>query len=450
MPRAPRIYVEGALYNYVTAASAVDVPLFCDQRDYQTYLGYLKEYQARFGFKLYAFLLLPCQLQLCLEPMSDTTISTIVHALNSRYSKYATKHLGRSGHLFQGRFQSTLLEKETMLLPVTGFLHRYPQALGACDDARLYQWSSLPAYLDGSRYDTVCSPHVEVAEVLQRLGEEEPGVDYATYLQSFSEEECRRLDVGLHQTAVGSEAFLALVRRYQSRPAASGTNTAQPEFARPTDASRWRHTLEAVGWVVVEVAVTGLASEPRDEKRVMCNVSGEKRGRMIAKMCNAPSRYVGRVFWLMSVMALGCAVVVSSDDVWAKSAAAPIGQGRSAVESASHEPEQERVEDKMLTGEVSGVGGRFLSVEYERSLDGTSAQDMGFQLDEETVLVGVDQLKALGLGDRVSVSYQEFTRQDEQGDVAGIRRVPTRVSLISKAVSVVQQEPVDGAATATP
>ncbi len=160
---------------------------------------------------------------------------------------------------------------------------------------------------------------------------------------------------------------------------------------------------------------------------------------------DAPSNWICRIAYIAAL--IGCGVVMSGD-ARAESVVAPVNEQSVVVESMPRAGEL--AEEKMLIGEVSGVGGRFLSVEYERSTDGTSAQDMGFQLAEETVLVGVDQLMALGLGDRVSVSYQEFTRYDEQGDVAGIRRVPTRVSLISKAVPVVQQEPVDGAATATP
>ncbi len=255
MSRTPRIRVEGALY-YVTASSAADAPLFCDQRDYQTYLRYLKEYQARYGFKLYAFLLLPHQLELCLEPMNSVTISTIIHALNSRYTKYATKRHGRSGHLFQGRFRSTLLELETMLLPVTGFLHRYPQLQKLVDSVHMYQWSSLPAYIDSGRYDAMYCPHVEAAEVLQRLAEERPGVDYGAYLESISEEECRRLEGSLHQVAAGSETFLELIRQYQNGPSMSVEPVGRTPSHHAAHAHRWR-AMEMAGRVAVAVVVMG-------------------------------------------------------------------------------------------------------------------------------------------------------------------------------------------------
>ena len=79
MPRPLRIHIDGALH-YVTARAIAPLVLFKDEKDYAVYLELLEEYRRKFGFKLYAYVLFPDHLNLCLEPTNGTTISSIMHA----------------------------------------------------------------------------------------------------------------------------------------------------------------------------------------------------------------------------------------------------------------------------------------------------------------------------------------------------------------------------------
>ncbi len=58
MPREPRIYIEKVLY-LVTAKGDEDRDLFSDSQDFNAYLKSLGEYKREYGFKLFAFALLP-------------------------------------------------------------------------------------------------------------------------------------------------------------------------------------------------------------------------------------------------------------------------------------------------------------------------------------------------------------------------------------------------------
>ena len=98
MPREPRIYIENVLY-LITARGAQDRYLFSDPEDFSAYLDPLKEYKEEYGFKLFAFALLPKRLCLLIELKNDVTISTIMHNLNSRYTK---AYNGRYGIMRQG------------------------------------------------------------------------------------------------------------------------------------------------------------------------------------------------------------------------------------------------------------------------------------------------------------------------------------------------------------
>ena len=210
MPRPIRVHVEGALY-YVTARGAETHPLFRDARDYDTYLEWLKAYQEKYGFKLFAFTLLPGSVHLCVELRGATTISTIMHALHSRYTKHVISRYGGTAHVFQERFRSTLIEKTPWLLRVTAFLHELAKRSGG--EVR----TSYARYAHPELAAAGPAMTKELAEISQALEQCAPGMAYAQYAETAagSWQETGR---ALEHRVVGSEAFIALVEQ-QSRVA---------------------------------------------------------------------------------------------------------------------------------------------------------------------------------------------------------------------------------------
>ncbi len=229
MPRPTRVHIDGALC-LVTCRAMEGTVLFQEPRDYETYLALLQEYRERYGFKLFAYALLPDHLALCLEPANGTTVSTFMHALNSRYTKYVIKRHSRTGHVFQERFKLTLLEKAPWLLRITGYLHTHPRRCGVSNDVEGYRWSSCPSYLaagasdiryplkgSGQMVSDIGRRSGEVAEVFEALSQARPGCTYVLYLQSVPEAEWDAMRIDLERPALGSPAFLALVERQRRR-----------------------------------------------------------------------------------------------------------------------------------------------------------------------------------------------------------------------------------------
>ena len=225
MPRPTRVHVDGALC-LVTCRAMEGTILFQEPRDYETYLALLQEYRQRYGFKLFAYVLLPDHLALCVEPAGGTTVSTFMHALNSRYTKYVIKRHSRTGHVFQERFKLILIEKAPWLLRITGYLHTHPRRSGLTSDIEEYRWSSYPSYLavsvsdiryplkgSGQMVSDIGRGNGEVAEVLETLGRLRPSWTYPLYLQSLSDAEWDVLGMELERPAVGSPAFVALVEQ---------------------------------------------------------------------------------------------------------------------------------------------------------------------------------------------------------------------------------------------
>jgi len=245
MPRPIRVHLPGALY-VVTSRAMEGSLLFRDAKDYETFLSFLQGYREQLGFKLFAYVLLPDYLQLCLELTGSTTVSEIMHDMNSRYTKYYTKRYGSTGHLFQERFKSTLMDKAPSALQLTALLHAQPRRLGLVADLRAYAWSSYQSYLIGG--------DGEVGEVLEQLAAKHPGTSYEAYVASMPERTLEQLDAQLREWVAGSDEFVAMVKARASALRQDPTRPApQPSGPRLQGAP----TPRRAGWLQRSPALAG-------------------------------------------------------------------------------------------------------------------------------------------------------------------------------------------------
>ena len=75
-------------------------------------------------------------------------MSKILHSIHSRYSKYFNNRHQRTGHVFQGPFHTSIVEKEAYLLIASRYIHLNPVRARLCKSASEYTWTSMKAYLD--------------------------------------------------------------------------------------------------------------------------------------------------------------------------------------------------------------------------------------------------------------------------------------------------------------
>lgn len=223
LPRLPRIHVEGAIY-YVTSKSSEDQLIFREKADYKMYLDLLAKYKTQHGFKIFSYCLFPDSLHLLIETSSDSTISDIMHDLNSLYTKYYNGRYARKGPLFESRFKSVLVEKVNHLLEMTRYIHRRP-------DSAEYPYSSYSVYLykDGAApsCDGAVDMRAEIAEVLAFLKDKNDPSAYERYCLS-GDEEIRELDKKLKRASLlGSEAFAEAAQNRVKEQIESAKNAAE-------------------------------------------------------------------------------------------------------------------------------------------------------------------------------------------------------------------------------
>ena len=145
MPRPPRLDTAGTV-THVVARGNEGRPLFREDADRERYLELLAEASARHGARVLAWCLMPNHVQLAIRS-GAVPVSRVVHDLHARYAQYFNRRHDRTGHLFQGRFQGLVIDRDAYLLEVVRHIHRTPVKARLVARPEEFPWSSHRAYL---------------------------------------------------------------------------------------------------------------------------------------------------------------------------------------------------------------------------------------------------------------------------------------------------------------
>ncbi|MGB9499639.1 MAG: transposase [Dissulfuribacterales bacterium] len=149
MSRARRVEFEGALYHVLARGNARQ-DIFMDDRDRLLFIDLIGEMAVRFEIDVYAWVLMGNYYHLLLKT-NRANLPKSMQWFGANYTrKYNIRHK-RSGHLFQGRFKSFLIENDLYLMRLSCYIHRNPLRAGIVKRLADYPWSSYPVYAYGKK-----------------------------------------------------------------------------------------------------------------------------------------------------------------------------------------------------------------------------------------------------------------------------------------------------------
>ena len=151
MPRAQRICFPGALYH-VNQRGNNKQDIFIDDIDRWHILKLFLESKKKFDYTLHCYALMKNHFHITIETLNTTPISKIMHYIDTGYAAYFNARHNKKGHLFQGRFKASLVEKDYYLLELSRYIHMNPVKAGFVSLPEDYSWSSYGAYI-GRRKD---------------------------------------------------------------------------------------------------------------------------------------------------------------------------------------------------------------------------------------------------------------------------------------------------------
>ena len=128
MARPLRIWYPEAWYH-VTARGNERREIYRSDQDRQVFLARLGQSVGRFGMVLHGYVMMENHFHLILEPREDN-LSRAMQWLNVSYSQWFNRRHQRSGHLFQGRFKSVVVDWQAWGLELSRYVHLNPVRTG--------------------------------------------------------------------------------------------------------------------------------------------------------------------------------------------------------------------------------------------------------------------------------------------------------------------------------
>jgi REP element-mobilizing transposase RayT/plasmid stabilization system protein ParE len=143
MARPLRLEFPGALYHLTSRGDGRE-DVFLTAADREAFLQVLTQVVERFAWLCHAYCLMDNHYHLLVET-PQANLSRGMRQLNGVYTQAFNRAHGRVGHVFQGRFKSILVEKESHLLELARYIVQNPVRARSVRRAVDWPWSSYRA-----------------------------------------------------------------------------------------------------------------------------------------------------------------------------------------------------------------------------------------------------------------------------------------------------------------
>jgi putative transposase len=218
VPRIARAVAVG-LPHHLTQRGNDRCRVFFDDDDRRFYLWTLLKYRRQYGVDVWGWCLMENHIHMLAVPDGFDSLARCFGATNLVYTQYINKKRSRSGRLWQNRFFSCVVDRDSYLLPVLRYIERNPVRIGLVKRTWDYEWSSARHNVRGEP-DQLISRAEGLRELL--------GSDYLAYVQRESNEETMQIrretasgrplgDAGF-VTRLESRLDRTLTRRRPGRP----------------------------------------------------------------------------------------------------------------------------------------------------------------------------------------------------------------------------------------
>ena len=207
MGRAWRIEYEGELYHLLSRGNERK-DIFLDDKDRRMFLNVIGEMSERFEISIFAYVLMTNHYHILIRTQR-ANLSKAMQWLGVTYTRRFNNRHSRSGHLFEGRFKSIIVQNDAYMMQLSCYIHRNPLRAGIIKRLSDYKWSSYRAYAYGRATPDWLSTEL----ILGQFPGSERHQSYHEKVQKYSKEEKRLWEDFRHGTFLGSKKFVEKIRK---------------------------------------------------------------------------------------------------------------------------------------------------------------------------------------------------------------------------------------------
>lgn len=207
MSRRPRLQYPGAIYHVMLRGNR-KLPIFGDDDDRLIFMRTVDRAAWQYGVCLFAWCLMATHYHLVIYTPRGNLSDAMRH-INGVYTQSSNRLHGRTGHVFEGRFKSFVVQKESYLRRVVRYVVLNPVRAHLVADPAAWAWSSYratagldsaPRYLS-LQWMELAFPETPIDEVRQQ---------FAEFVASPA---AKKATLGASRDVIGSPSFARQVRQ---------------------------------------------------------------------------------------------------------------------------------------------------------------------------------------------------------------------------------------------
>ena len=145
MPRTARKKSNSGIYHIMLRGINRQI-IFEDDEDRVKFIDILKHYKQKCGFNIFAYCLMDNHVHLIIKVNNDS-LKSIMKRIGVSYVYWYNWKYKRSGHLFQDRYKSEVIEDDSYLLSLVRYIHQNPIKANITPIIGEYPWSSYGEYI---------------------------------------------------------------------------------------------------------------------------------------------------------------------------------------------------------------------------------------------------------------------------------------------------------------
>ena len=154
----PRRYCPPNIPVHVNQRGNNRCDCFYSSDDKATFFKYLKQGAKKYDVDVHAWVLMSNHFHLLLTPHAWNSVSRLIQHIGRDYVRYFNRKHDRSGTLWEGRFESCLVQTERYFLICQRYIELNPVRAGMVDHPGDFHWSSFRTNALGAK-SGVARPH---------------------------------------------------------------------------------------------------------------------------------------------------------------------------------------------------------------------------------------------------------------------------------------------------
>jgi REP element-mobilizing transposase RayT len=263
MARQWRITFPGAFYHIMSRGNERQDIFRCDD-DRKMFLDLIGDFSERFEIDMFTYVLMDNHFHLLLRTR-QANLPKAMQWLGTTYTRKFNNRHDRSGHLFQGRYKSILVENDQYLLHLSCYIHRNPIRAGIISRLADYPWSSYPSY----GYARKTPKWLDTSLILNLMtnSRTDPHLEYREKVQQYSDETKNIWEDVENGLIYGSEDFVTDIR---SRFLSEDKNPELPQCNQIAKTITTRELLNNAAAALnfdLKAAATGKRVTPEDKDK---------------------------------------------------------------------------------------------------------------------------------------------------------------------------------------